>query len=98
MRFGLVNVESLKEIRKKINVLDNEIIGAFQKRMDLIEIVADIKKQEGLEIEDEDREKEIIDKLKLEEYGNQLSILYEKVFEITKEYQKNYIMNKSNKS
>jgi|TARA_B100001964_G_C14210082_1_gene590073 chorismate mutase len=57
-------MQSLEELRKEIDKIDNEIISLLSKRKDLIKGVAEIKKELIKPILDEKREKEIIGRLK----------------------------------
>jgi|TARA_Y100000310_G_scaffold345431_1_gene464891 chorismate mutase len=57
-------MQSLEELRKEIDKIDNEIISLLSKRKDLIKGVAEIKKELSKPILDEKREKEIIGRLK----------------------------------
>ncbi len=56
-------MQSLEELRKEIDKIDNEIISLLSKRKDLIKGVAEIKKELIKPILDEKREKEILDSL-----------------------------------
>jgi chorismate mutase len=56
-----LNDEQLNEIRKKIDILDNQILELIEDRFELVEKVAQIKKKKNLPIRDLAREEEILD-------------------------------------
>lgn len=83
-------IEELEKIRKEIEKNDALIVKAFEERMMLCEKVAEIKKKNGLQIRDENREKELIRKnASRSENGfeDEISKLYESIFEISRQYQ-----------
>ncbi len=51
-------MKDLQEIRKDIDEIDREIVDLYEKRMDLTEQVADYKISAGMQVFDEEREKE----------------------------------------
>lgn len=55
-------MNELEEARKIINQVDKEMASLFERRMYASELVAKYKKEHGLSILDEAREKEVIDK------------------------------------
>ena len=52
----------LKDIRKRIDEVDGELITLFQKRMDIIKKVAEYKIQNGMQVLDSEREHQLIAK------------------------------------
>lgn len=54
----------LKELRSGIDVIDEQILGLFMKRMELCKGVADYKKEHDLPVFQGGREKEVIDRIK----------------------------------
>ncbi|MFC1705033.1 chorismate mutase, partial [Nanoarchaeota archaeon] len=56
--------ESINEIRKHIDRIDNVIINALAERMSLMPSVAEYKKENNVPITDEEREIAIMKKLK----------------------------------
>ena len=56
----------MKELRKKINEIDGEIIQLLAKRLALSPGISQWKKEKNLSIQDKKREKEIIKELKKE--------------------------------
>lgn len=55
-------INSLDEARKEINRIDAEMAKLFEKRMGAAKVIAEYKKERGLPILDEQREREIIKK------------------------------------
>lgn len=53
----------LKEIRDKINEVDDQLLECFIKRMELSYEVAKAKHKEGLIIKNKSREREILDRV-----------------------------------
>lgn len=56
-------MSKLDDIRKKIDVIDDEILLSISKRMKLVEQIARIKKEEGINILDEKREEVIYNRI-----------------------------------
>ncbi len=54
----------LKKLRKKINSIDGKIIHLLCKRFEAVEEVAKVKKNLGLDVNDEAREREVIQNCK----------------------------------
>ena len=52
----------LDELRKQIDEIDKNMASLFEKRMKIVEEIGRFKKENGLEILDEAREKQVIDK------------------------------------
>ena len=80
----------LKKCRDKIDGIDREILKLFEERMHVVRDVADIKKANGIDVCDSIREKELIKEKKdmsegeLSEY---VEALFEKIMELSKQYQ-----------
>ena len=87
----------LQDLRKKIDIIDNELIRLFQERMDISADVARYKLQHNLPVYDPVREREILDSLaqKVEE-GRESSItaLYKLLFELSRSEQERIINNR----
>lgn len=79
------------EARKEIDKIDNELIKLFEKRMLLSAQIAEEKKKNNLPVYDEKREQEILQNIKekapenIREFSAEL---YEKIFELSRRYQK----------
>lgn len=54
-------MENINEIRKKINNIDKDMAILFQKRMELVNLVIEHKRNNNLHIYDPKREEELID-------------------------------------
>lgn len=82
---------SLEKIREQIDGVDKELVKLFEKRMSLSEEVAKIKIAEGLPVLNKGREDDIIRKLTeglSEEDAKAVTALYQKIFEISRDRQK----------
>lgn len=85
----------LEKIREKIDQIDEKIVQLLEERFDIVEKVAQYKKENNKNIYDEKREKEVIKKIlnkiknnKLEKY---IKNIYEIIMENSKKYQKDKI-------
>jgi len=84
----------LSEIRKEIDNVDRTIVEAFIKRMDLCQLVAEYKKENGINVLDSSRENEkleAISELAGEKYAGYAVELYKKMMELSRELQKSQI-------
>lgn len=85
-------MNELEKIREEINEIDFEIIKLFKKRFNCIEKVLSYKKENGLPVFDESREKELLEKNKALLNNNALWMYYEEWFKamlkVSKDYQK----------
>lgn len=85
-----------KEIRKEIDIIDEEIFKLFEKRMNLVKIIAGRKLKNNENIENKIREEEILKKIsKIKDVSFYLKEWYIKLFELTKDYQ-NTIKSREN--
>ncbi|MBU1017546.1 chorismate mutase [Patescibacteria group bacterium] len=55
----------MENIRQQIDHIDQKIIKLLAERMDLVKQIAELKKQNQLPVQDEKREKELRDNLKI---------------------------------
>jgi len=81
----------LKDIRDQLDVLDNDFIELFLKRMSLSEEVARIKIRDGIPVLNAVREQEIINRLTNgmdDETAYYVKELYLKIFELSRQRQK----------
>ncbi|MBO7149789.1 MAG: prephenate dehydratase [Clostridia bacterium] len=80
----------LEDVRKQIDLVDDEIATLFNKRMNLVDEVVKAKKTEGKALNDKQREKDIIlrvcDKVD-EDKVLYLKTVFETLFEVSKSYQ-----------
>lgn len=69
---------TLEEIRREIDEIDSQLLPLFLRRMKCAEQVAAVKKEKGLPVRSEERERQILDKIaaKAGEYGGEARILY----------------------
>ena len=79
----------LSEIRGEIDKIDKELLALFLERMSLSAEAAKFKAENGMKTLDEDREKHILEKICEEsgDMGQYSRRLYEKIFELSREYQ-----------
>ena len=80
----------LEELRKKIDVIDDELAALYQKRMELSKLVAQVKSEKGLAVQNVLREKEIINRVTADaddEMKLFVKQLFETLFETSKAYQ-----------
>lgn len=54
----------IEELKKEINQLDSSLIELLQKRAEIVKKIVNIKIKMGIPIEDKNREKEILSKIK----------------------------------
>ena len=84
----------LKQYRDKIDGIDRQLIELFTERMKASAKIADYKKINNLPVLDEDREKELLEKiaqLSDGEYREYCLRLYERILEISRDYQQSLI-------
>ena len=62
----------LEELRKEIDKIDDEIISNLSRRKNLIEKVAKIKKESNMPVLDEEREQQLLQRLKEKSKENRL--------------------------
>lgn len=80
----------MKEYRKRIDEIDREILRLFEERMRTAEKIGEYKKQNGLPITDENREKEVVETAKnavsadLSDYAQELM---KELISLSKKYQ-----------
>ena len=89
----------LKELRKQIDVIDDQIAKLYAERMEISKNVAITKKENNIQLENKDREKEILDRVTSEMpediklYATQV---YDTLFRTSKAYQSRLLDLKSN--
>jgi monofunctional chorismate mutase len=81
----------MENLRKEIDLIDDEMQSLFIKRLEIVKKIALEKKNQGLEILNQDREQEILTRLANKIDDKYISGLYPKfivnVMEISKIYQ-----------
>ena len=83
----------IDEARVKINEIDKKMVELFEERMKAVLDVLEYKKQHNLPVFDEKREKELLERvseLAGEELNDYCRELYEKIMEISRDYQQDY--------
>lgn len=85
----------LEKQREKIDEIDKEIVRLFEERMKVVVEVAQIKKENNLEIFDSSRENLVIEKvqkyLENEKLKKYLEEFYKDLMNVSKKYQKDII-------
>ncbi len=86
-------MRDLSEIRKDINRIDDELIKLFSQRMECAKEVGRYKKERGIPVLNEQREREILDDVakKGGEYGNAARLLFSNLMELSRALQHNII-------
>ena len=82
----------LEKQRAEIDAIDREIVALFERRMQVVVEVAQIKKENGMAILDANREKEVIQKvqsyLKDATLKEELAQVFEVMMKVSKDYQR----------
>lgn len=82
----------LEKQRAEIDAIDREIVALFERRMQVVVEVAQIKKENGIAILDANREKEVIQKVQsyLQDatLKKELAEAYETLMKVSKDYQR----------
>ena len=92
-------MKDLSTLRGNINEIDNKIVELWVHRMEYSLKIAEYKKENNLPVFDEKREKELLDRVGAmagEELDHYCRELYEKIMEISRNYQEDYF-SKENK-
>lgn len=82
--------EGLTGLRQKLDVIDDQILELFQKRMEICAHVADVKKADGKAVLDPKREQEKLDHLTgkaRDDLKEETEDLFSKVMELSRSYQ-----------
>lgn len=83
-------MEELRELRKKIDEVDKELLVLLLKRLELVDQVADVKKANNLPVFVPGREDEILDTLTANVDGKYASFvrdLFTSILDVSKRYQ-----------
>ncbi len=83
----------LKDFRKEIDKIDDNIFDLFQRRMELGRLIAIEKEKEGLPILNKSREEEILNRMeeKSSELKSYMRDLFNMLFSLSKDYQKSLV-------
>jgi chorismate mutase len=82
-----MNPQTLADIRQTIDTLDATIMAALAKRFDLMQQVKAEKQRLQLPTFDANREQNILEKVKMFSYPQQLEAIYQLIFQLAKELQ-----------
>ncbi len=81
----------LKELRTQIDAIDSQLTELFCRRMDVSEKIGEYKKENGLPVFDEMREKERTEAVRAgcpERYKDAVTALYKEIFRLSRDVQK----------
>lgn len=99
---GWIAMNELENLRKHIDKIDKELVDLFERRMETVVEIARYKKNNNLEIFNPDRELEVIKKsisrLKNKRFENSTENFLNKVMEISRDIQKEYVTENSSVS
>ena len=86
-------MRDLKEIRKDIDKIDNQLIELFKQRMDCAKEVGIYKQANNIPVLNEGRENEILDAVEEKggEYGASARLLYSNIMELSRALQHNIV-------
>ncbi|MDY2960613.1 MAG: chorismate mutase [Hornefia sp.] len=85
-----MNIQTIEKLRGEIDVIDEEIVNLFQMRMKLSRAIGEFKSIHEIPVLDHRREEEKLKKISeladkdMEEYCH---ILYNKILEMSRDYQ-----------
>jgi chorismate mutase/prephenate dehydratase len=88
----------IKELRNEIDTIDKELVGLFERRMETASKIAQYKKENGLPISDQSREREVINKVTADvkpEFSGYAKVLYQTLFDVSRSYQRKITTSKS---
>ena len=79
------------KFRQEIDQIDQELVGLFERRLRVVQEIAAIKQANDLDILDESRESQVIEKtkfyLKNPEYSPLLEELYQEIMRLSRKHQ-----------
>lgn len=82
---------NLKSLRKNIDKIDDEILELFIRRLSIVEDIYEYKKINGMNIYDQKRENEILQKIdkniSVNKYKSELESLFKSIMKISSSYQ-----------
>lgn len=94
----MIKTNDLSEIRKSINEVDQSLAQLFEKRMELVALVAEYKIENDIPILNSEREKQVIDRalesLRDKSLSREMEIFFNELMAISREYQSRYIDEK----
>ena len=94
----MIKTNDLNEIREAINEVDQSLAQLFEKRMELVALVAEYKIENDIPILNSEREKQVIDRalesLRDKSLSREMEIFFNELMAISREYQSRYIDEK----
>ena len=84
-------MEKLEELRKRIDGVDEQICALIKERFDFVKEAGEAKKNLGVNVENKDREQEIVEAVRNrlpEELKDYAEEIYRTILKVSKEYQK----------
>jgi chorismate mutase/prephenate dehydratase len=86
---------NLENIRKEIDMVDNQLAELINKRMEIVKGIAEYKKQTGAGIADRKREMEILNRVCEGENEDYLRLIFGAVFDSSRAFQSAFLNSKS---
>jgi len=80
-------MDKLTEIRTEIDKVDDKITALLKERFELVKKVKTEKVRSNIDVEDINRELDILARFNEQDYHKQLVKVYSKIFEVCKEMQ-----------
>ena len=94
----MIKTNDLSEIRESINEVDQSLAQLFEKRMELVALVAEYKIENDIPILNREREKQVIERalesLRDKSLSREMEIFFNELMAISREYQSRYIDEK----
>ena len=94
----MIKTNDLSEIRESINEVDQSLAQLFEKRMELVALVAEYKIENDIPILNSEREKQVIERalesLRDKSLSREMEIFFNELMAISREYQSRYIDEK----
>ena len=91
--------KDLQDLRKRIDSVDDQLVKLFQERMHISSEIAEFKKENGMRVMDQQREREKLNDLmgkSEEDFKSYTSVLYSLLFELSRSYQDKILYPTSN--
>jgi chorismate mutase len=87
------SIKELERLRKKVNAVDDEIVGLLGKRQLIVKLIGEIKKRNGIEILSATREQQILKRIRLKGEKNNFDLefidrIYRVIFKNSRKVQR----------
>lgn len=87
------SIKELERLRKKVDAIDNEIVGLLGKRQMIVKLIGEIKKRNGIKILSAAREQQILKRIRLKGEKNNFDLefidrIYRVIFENSRKVQR----------